>query len=91
MLFFHFILASTGKEKPLIKSVSRSSARRVRLDFLRRMPKLKTFVLSMTVEDGDLTPCLEIPYASCDKIKRHYNLKEKDLPKNLSKTTFEIF
>ena len=61
------------------------------LDFLRRMPKLKTFVFSMSVEDGDLKPCLEIPYASCDKIKRHYNLKEKDLPKNLSGTPFEIF
>ena len=61
------------------------------LDFLRCMPKLKTFVFSMSVEDGDLTPCLEIPYASCDKIKRHYNLKEKDLPKNLSGTPFELF
>ena len=61
------------------------------LDFLRRMPKLKTFVFSMSVEDGDLKPCLEIPYTSCDKIKRHYNLKEKDLPKNLSGTPFEIF
>ena len=60
------------------------------LDFLRCMPKLKTFVFSMSVEDGDLTPCLEIPYASCDKIKRHYNLKEKDLPKNLSGTPFEL-
>ena len=60
------------------------------LDFLRRMPNLKTFVFSMTVENGDLTPCLEIPYVSCNKIKRHYNLKEKDLPKNLDRTPFQL-
>lgn len=60
------------------------------LDFLRNMPKLKTFVFSMTVEDGDLTPCLDLPYASCSKMKRHYNLKEKDLPKSNDRTGFRM-
>lgn len=59
------------------------------LDFLRNMPKLKTFVFSMSVEDGDLTHCLDVPYVSCNKIKRHYNLKEKDLPKNNYTTGFQ--
>lgn len=52
------------------------------LEFLRGMPNLKTFVFSMNVLDGDLTLCKTIPYASCNN-KRHYNLKDKDLPKQL--------
>ena len=54
------------------------------LEFLRKMPNLKTFVFSMNVQDGDLTLCKSIPYASC-KNKKHYNLKDKDLPKDLPK------
>lgn len=60
------------------------------LEFLRNMPKLKTFVFSMNVENGDLTPCLDVPYASCNRIKRHYNLKEKDLPKSNNRTPFRL-
>lgn len=60
------------------------------LDFLRNMPNLKTFVFSMEVDNGDLTPCLSIPYASCNKIKRHYNLKEKDLPKTNNTEPFRL-
>ena len=51
------------------------------LSFLSKMTKLKTFSFSMEVEDGDLTPCLEVPYVCCEKGKTHYNLKDKDLPK----------
>lgn len=54
------------------------------LEFLHNMPHLKTFVFSMNVLDGDLTLCKNIPYASC-KNKKHYNLKDKDLPKDLPK------
>lgn len=60
------------------------------LDFLCNMPKLKTFVFSMTVESGDLTPCLDIPYAACTKMKRHYNLKESDLPKSKDREAFRL-
>lgn len=60
------------------------------LDFLRNMPHLKTFVFSMEVDSGDLTPCTAIPYASCSKMKRHYNLKEKDLPKTKNNTPFRL-
>jgi hypothetical protein len=36
----------------------------------------------MTVDDGDLTACKNVPYVSC-KNKKHYNMKDKDLPKQL--------
>lgn len=60
------------------------------LGFLRNMPKLKTFVFSMEVNDGDLIPCLHVPYVSCSKIKRHYNLKEADLPKTKNEIPFRL-
>ena len=54
------------------------------LSFLTKMRKLKTFSFSMEIEDGNLTPCLRIPYVYCKKGKKHYNLKDKDLPKNIN-------
>lgn len=60
------------------------------LSFLRKMPKLRIFTFSMTVEDGDLTPCLEVPYVWCAKGKKHYNLKDRDLPKDESYPGFEL-
>ena len=51
------------------------------LDFLKQMKKLKTFVFSMEVIDGDLTPCLGLSYVYSEKNRKHYNLKDKDLPK----------
>ena len=60
------------------------------LSFLRNMPKLRIFTFSMTVEDGDLTPCLDVPYVYCSKIKRHYNLKDKDLPRDKNAYGFEL-
>jgi len=50
------------------------------LNFLRNMPKLKTFTFTMNILDGDLSLCLNVPYASC-RNKKHYNLKDSDLPK----------
>ena len=47
----------------------------------KKMKKLKTFILDMNVLDGDLTPCLDIPYVTCIRDRRHYNLKDSDLPK----------
>lgn len=35
----------------------------------------------MKVEDGDLTPCLQVPYVHSVKNRKEYNLKDKDLPK----------
>ena len=56
------------------------------LSFLKAMPKLKVFSFSMNVLDGDLTPCLNVPYVDCAKNRKHYNLKDKDLPKILPKS-----
>ena len=58
--------------------------------FLRHMPKLKFFALSMPVSSCDLTPCLNIPYVDLVKGKRGYNLKNKDLPKKLPVTPFRL-
>ena len=50
------------------------------LDFLRQMTKLKTFTFTMNIEDGELSLCLNLPYASC-RDRKHYNLKDAQLPK----------
>ena len=51
------------------------------LSFLKEMPKLKTFTFTMNVEDGDLSLCKNIPYASC-RNRKHFNMKDAQLPKN---------
>lgn len=51
------------------------------LDFIKTMKKLKTFIFNMNVKDGDLTPCLNLSYVFSAKNRKHYNLKDKDLPK----------
>ncbi len=51
------------------------------LDFIKRMTNLKTFVFSMEVINGDLSPCLDLSYVFSQKNRKHYNLKDKDLPK----------
>ena len=50
------------------------------LDFIRNMPKLKTLILTMNVVDGDLRPCAQLSYVFA-KDRRHYNLKDDELPK----------
>lgn len=60
------------------------------VEFLKRMPKLKTFMFSMEVEDGNLEPCLKVPYVWCGKGKKYYNLKDKDLPKNRDFEKFKL-
>ncbi len=54
------------------------------LTFLKQMPKLRTFTFTMNVTDGDLSLCMNVPYASC-RNKKHYNLKDADLPKRIRK------
>lgn len=51
------------------------------LNFLKSMKHLKTFVFDMNVLDGDLTPCLNLSYVYSDRNRKHYNLKDSDLPK----------
>ena len=56
------------------------------LDFLKEMKHLRAFTLSMKVEDGDMSNCLALPYATCKNYK-HYNLKNEDLPKENKRTS----
>lgn len=51
------------------------------LNFLKTMRNLKTFTFNMNVLNGDLTPCLNLSYAYSEKDRRHFNLKDRDLPK----------
>lgn len=51
------------------------------LNFIKSMKNLKTFVFNVNVEDGDLSPCLNLSYVYSEKNRKHYNLKDKDLPK----------
>lgn len=54
------------------------------LEFLRGLRNLKMFSFSMNVLDGDLSLCTKIPYVSSERNRKHYNIKDKDLPKELA-------
>lgn len=51
------------------------------LDFLKNMKNLKTFIFSINVQDGNLSPCMNLSYVYSDKDRKHYNLKNRELPK----------
>lgn len=51
------------------------------LSFLKTMKNLKTFVFNMNVRDGNLTPCLDLSYVCSERNRKHYNLKNHELPK----------
>jgi hypothetical protein len=51
------------------------------LNFLKTMKNLKTFVFNVNIKDGDLSQCLKLSYAFSEKNRKHYNLKDSDLPK----------
>lgn len=51
------------------------------LSFIKKMKKLKSFIFSMNVKDGDLSPCLSLSYVRSKKNRKHFNLKDSDLPK----------
>lgn len=53
------------------------------LDFLKELPKLKTFDFDIEIEDGNLLPCLNLSFVRCRRMRRHYNVREKDLPKGI--------
>lgn len=50
------------------------------LEFVRRMPKLKSFVFKMNNSDGDMSMCSNIPYVSI-RNRKHYSHKDKDFSK----------
>jgi hypothetical protein len=52
------------------------------LRFLSELKNLKILMFDMEIEDGDLTPCFSVPFACCEKGRKYYNLKSRDLPNN---------
>lgn len=50
------------------------------IGFIKKMKNLKTFRCTMNIIDGDLTPCMNLSSARIFPIRRHYNLKESDMP-----------
>lgn len=50
------------------------------LIFLKQMLELKELILWMNVLDGDITPCIGIPYVSLTN-RKHFNMKNSDLSK----------
>lgn len=52
------------------------------LAFLDAMPQLRFLRFTMDVANGDLSPCLRLPYASC-RNRRHFSLRDEQLPKRL--------
>ncbi len=59
------------------------------LDFIKVLPKLKFVALSMTVVDGNVDCLRNIQYADA-VCKRHYTLKNKDLPKDRTNLGFQF-
>ena len=59
------------------------------ISFLNDLQKLRFLILQFNVLDGDLTLCKNIQYVDV-KNRKHYNLKDKELPKNRSGLGFFI-
>lgn len=51
------------------------------LSFLSSMKNLKTFIFNMNILDGNLSNCLGLSYVYSEKNRKHYNLKDSELPK----------
>lgn len=51
------------------------------LSFIRKLKNLKVFVFSVNVLDGDITSCKDLSYAACVRGRKHYKMKDRDLPK----------
>ncbi|MBQ9746080.1 MAG: leucine-rich repeat domain-containing protein [Clostridia bacterium] len=59
------------------------------IGFIKELPKLKFLILTMNVLDGDVSCLQELQYVDA-VCKRHYNLKNKDLPKDRTDLGFEF-
>ena len=51
------------------------------LDFIKRMCNLKSLVFDTVIQDGNLTPCLDLQYVFTPMQKKHYNISIDMLPK----------
>ena len=52
------------------------------IQFINKLKHLDSFDFDINVLDGDLTPCLRLNAADCFVSRKHYNLKNDQLPKN---------
>lgn len=59
------------------------------LNFISCMPNLQLFSCTMNVADGNISPCLSVPYVDLKK-RRHYNLKNADLSKTIPPKGFQF-
>lgn len=50
------------------------------LSFIHEMPNLKSFTLTMNVEDGNLDMCMSIPYVSI-RNRKHFNRRDDEFSK----------
>lgn len=51
------------------------------LKFIKNLTNLKTFIFNFNVLDGDISPCLNLSYVYSERDRKHYNIKDKSLPK----------
>ena len=59
------------------------------IKFLADLPALKWLILTMNVVDGDMMPALSVPYVDI-KGRKHYNLRNKDLPKSKDHIGYQL-
>lgn len=59
------------------------------ISFLNDLSKLRFLILQFNVLDGDLTLCKNIQYVDV-KNRKHYNFKDKELPKNRNGIGFSV-
>ena len=52
------------------------------IQFISKIKSLKRFRFSVNILDGDLSPCLKLEEATSMTNRKHYNLKDEELPKN---------
>ena len=59
------------------------------LDFISVMHNLQLFSCTMNIVDGNISPCLSIPYADL-KNRKHYNFKNAELSKIINPRGFQF-
>jgi hypothetical protein len=51
------------------------------ISFIKELPNLTMFEFLMNTEDGDISECMNLPFARI-KNRKHYSHKDSELPKN---------
>ncbi len=69
-----------GELKELTRLSILGSGKIPTLSFLDNLPNLKTFTLSVDVDDGDLSYCDRLEHTSIYPNRKHFNRKNEDFP-----------